>query len=109
VENRTITEWEPDLSSYNHKTVNSGRFKAYIKAKLLVNFKITSFHEINLYRKMRLNNFYNIRKSEQWLVQRFKKIFGNPGDVVIGIGDWEQKQHRKFKEPSKKVKVSGLC
>jgi len=68
VENRTIAEWESDISPYNHKIVDSDRFKTYIKFKLLVNPKVTSFYEISLYRKMRLNNFYNIRKSEQRLV-----------------------------------------
>jgi len=28
-------------------------------------------------------------------------MFGDPSDVVIGIADWEQKKHRKFKEPVK--------
>jgi hypothetical protein len=31
----------------------------------------------------------------------FAKIFGKPEDVVICAGDWEQKQHMKYKEPIK--------
>jgi transposase-like protein len=34
------------------------------------------------------------------LISNFKKIFGNPEDVVICIGDWEQKKQMKFKEPT---------
>ena len=34
-------------------------------------------------------------------MDRFRKILGEPQDVVVGIGDWEQHQHRKFKEPTK--------
>ena len=35
------------------------------------------------------------------MIKHFTDIFGSPEDVVIGIGDWEQKKHRKFKEPVK--------
>lgn len=98
---RKVTDWETDLSVFDHKTVDSARFKAFIKAKLEVNSKVTEFYKDRLYRKMRLNTFYNTRKSEQGLVQRFKEIFGTPEQAVIGIGDWEQKKHRKFKEPVK--------
>ena len=34
------------------------------------------------------------------MISNFKKIFGNPEDVVICIGDWEQKKQMKFKEPT---------
>ena len=34
------------------------------------------------------------------MISNFQKIFGNPEDVVICIGDWEQKKHMKFKEPT---------
>lgn len=101
VDSRSIRDWESDLSKHDRKTVDECRFKAFIKAKLLVNSKVTVFYEERLFRKMRLNAFYNTRKSEQRLVQRFKEIFGTPEEVVVGIGDWEQRKHRKFKEPLK--------
>ena len=31
----------------------------------------------------------------------FEKLFGSPQEAVVCIGGWEQKQHRKFKEPVK--------
>ena len=31
----------------------------------------------------------------------FSETFGSAEQVVVGIGDWEQKKHRKFKEPIK--------
>ena len=101
IQNRTVAEWESDLSAHNHNQVDSAGFKAYVRAKLLVNSKVTAFYEERIYRKLRLNTFYNIRKSEQRLTQRFKEVFGNPDKVVIGIGDWEQSKHRKYKEPTK--------
>ena len=99
VDSRSITEWGSYLAAYDRKTIDSDKCKAFIKAKLLVNSKVTGFYEGRLYRKMRLNTFYNTRKSEQGLVQRFNEIFGTPEEAVIRIGDWKQKKHRKFKEP----------
>jgi len=54
-----------------------------------------------LFRKLKLNGFINRQKSEQWFINRFKKTYGEPSKVAIGIGDWEQYKHRKFKEPVK--------
>eukprot|EP00835_Amoeboradix_gromovi_P000163 NODE_5_length_49639_cov_0.484336.p25 type:complete len:124 gc:universal NODE_5_length_49639_cov_0.484336:39460-39089(-) len=33
------------------------------------------------------------------MIREFKAKFGSGEETVIAIGDWEQKQHRKFKEP----------
>jgi len=35
------------------------------------------------------------------MLNRFKKIFGNENEVVVCFGDYEQKQHMKFKEATK--------
>ena len=35
------------------------------------------------------------------MLENFAKIFGDRDSVVIGIGDWEQMKHHKFKEPTK--------
>lgn len=108
IDGRTVVEWESDLSAHNRKTVSEDGFKGYIKEKLLVNSKVTSFFEDRIYRKLRLNTFYNTRKSEQWMLNRFEEMFGSKDDVVIGIGDWEQKKHRKYKEPTKGKGFRGL-
>jgi len=39
------------------------------------------------------------------MIKSFTNKFGVPNDVILCIGDWEQKKHRKFKEP---VKDKGL-
>ena len=49
--------------------------------------------------------------------KRCKKIFGNENEVIVCFGDYEQKNHMKFKEPTKgkgmrtlfrKIRVSNL-
>ena len=101
VDGSSIVAWETRLSAFDHKTVAFDGFKAYVQEKLLVNSRIAAFYRQRIFRKLKLNTFYNTRKSEQRMIERFKEIFGSPEQVVIGIGDWEQKKHRKFKEPIK--------
>lgn len=101
VDGRTIQDWETDLSAHNHRTVDRDRFKAYIKAKLFVNSKISPFYQQRIFRKLNLSRFWNTRKSEAAMLNSFSDKFGKPEQIVIGIGDWEQKKHRKFKEPVK--------
>ena len=43
----------------------------------------------------------NRLRSEQRMINNFKKIFGKPEDVIVCFGDYEQRKHMKFKEPVK--------
>jgi hypothetical protein len=101
VDGRTIVEWEATLSTHNFKTVSVAAFKECIRAKLLVNSKTAPFYKARLFRKMKLNGYFNRKRSETRMLQRMEATLGAPGDVVIGMGDWEQYKHRKFKEPTK--------
>ena len=101
IEGKTIAQWEAQLSYHNHKTLVMEKFQNYVKQKNLIITKLLSFYEGFLYRKLRLNGYINRQKSEARFLNRFKKIFGAPENIVIGIGDYEQHQHRKYKEPIK--------
>ena len=35
------------------------------------------------------------------MINNFRKTFGNPDKVLVCVGDWDQKQHLKYKEPTK--------
>ena len=35
------------------------------------------------------------------MLNNFKRIFGNEEEVIVCFGDFEQKKHMKFKEPTK--------
>ena len=78
VEGRSITQWETELSRHSHKTVLFEGFKAYVQAKLLVNSKIETFYKARIYRKLKLNRFWNTRKSEQKMLHRLAQKFGKP-------------------------------
>jgi transposase len=105
IEGKTIIEYETELSKLNRKTLTIKDFKEYIKKKSEINNKLYKFYEKYIFRKLKLNGYINIKKHEQKMINNFKKIFGKPEDVIICAGDFEQKQHMKYKEP---VKGKGI-
>ena len=99
--NSRVIELETELSKYNRKTLNIREYKKYIKKKNKVNEELFEFYEEKLFRKLNLNGYWNRLRSEQRLINNFKRIFGEPEDTIVCIGDFEQKKHMKFKEPVK--------
>lgn len=76
-------------------------FKKYVKNKNKINNILFAFYEKYVFRKLKLNGYMNRLRSEQRMINNFIKTFGKSEEVVTCIGDWEQKKHRKFKEPTK--------
>jgi transposase len=101
IDEKTIIEYETELSKFNRKTLNIEEFKKYIQKKNEINHKLFEFYKRYIFRKLKLNGYINRKKNEQKMINNFKKIFGNPNDVIIAIGDFEQKKHMKYKEPTK--------
>ena len=101
IDNKTIVELETEVSLFNRKTLDIKEFKKYLKKKNEINSKLFNFYEKELSRKLKLSGYWNRLKSEQRMINRFKSIFGKPNETVVCIGDFEQRKHRKFKEPIK--------
>ncbi len=101
IDGKTIVEWETEVSDFNRKTLNITEFKKYLKKKNEVNYRLFSFYEKHIFRKLKLNTYLNIQRSEQRLINSFTKIFGKPENTIVCFGDFEQKKHRKYKEPTK--------
>ena len=101
IEGRSVVEWESTLSAHNFKTVKVAAFEEGIRAKLAVYGKLEPFYAERLWRKMRLNGYWARGRSERKMVADFRAAFGAPSAVVVGMGDWEQRRHCKFKEPVK--------
>ena len=101
VEGKTIIEWETELSNFSSKTLDFEKFKAYIGMKNAVNKIISPFYEEQIYRKLKFGSYMLRQKTEARLLKRFEQLFGSPEDTIVGFGDFEQHQHRKFKEPVK--------
>ena len=101
INGKTIIEWETELSKLNRKSLTITKFKEYIQKKSEINGLLFAFYEKYIFRKLRLQSYRNTKKSEQKMINNFKRIFGNETDVVVCFGDYEQKQHMKFKEATK--------
>ena len=101
IQGKTIIEWETELSKLNKKTLTISKFKDYIQKKSEINNILFTFYEKNIFRKLRLQSYRNTKKSEQKMINQFKKIFGNEKDIVVCFGDYEQKKQMKYKEATK--------
>jgi len=108
IDGRTIIEYETELSNFNRKTLDITKFKEYIQAKNRINHILFGFYAKQLFRKLKFGRYINTKRSEIKMISNFKKIFGKPEDVVICIGDWEQKKQMKFKEPTLGIGIRTL-
>ena len=101
IDGRKVEELEDELSKHNRKTLNFEKFKEYVREKNRVNVYLKKFYSREIFRKFKLDTFINIQRDEQNMINEFKAKYGNPDEVVICFGDFEQKKHVKFKEPTK--------
>ena len=108
IDGKTVIEYETELSKLNRKTLIIKDFKEYIKKKSELNNKLYKFYEKYIFRKLKLNGYINKKKHEQKMTNNFKKIFGKPEEVIITIGDWEQKKQMKYKEATKGIGMRKL-
>ena len=108
IDGKTIVEYETELSLFNRKTLDIEEFKKYVKKKNEINHKLFTFYEKYIFRKLKLNGYMNRLKSEQKMINQFKKTFGSPSEVIVNFGDFKQKRHMKFKEPTKGVGIRKL-
>ena len=101
IDNKTIIDYETELSLFNRKTLDFEKFREYIFNKNKINAILFEFYNKELFRKLKLNGYTNRLRTEQKLINNFKKKFGSEKEIVICIGDFEQKRHMKYKEPVK--------
>jgi len=100
IEGKTIIEYETELSHYNRKSLQITKYKEYLREKNRINHILFSFYRKELFRKLKFGKYINIKRNEQKMINNFRKMYGNPEDVVICIGDWEQRKQMKYKEPT---------
>jgi hypothetical protein len=63
VDEKTIIEYETELSKLNRKTLMIKDFKEYIKKKSEINNKLYKFYEKYIFRKLKLNCCINRKKN----------------------------------------------
>lgn len=100
IQEKTIIEYETELSHYNRKSLNIEKYKKYLYVKNRMNNTLFSFYRKTLFRKLKFNGYINKKRNEQKMINQFKNIFGTPEKTIICIGDWEQRKQMKYKEPT---------
>jgi hypothetical protein len=100
IEGKTIIEYETELSHFNRKSLQITKYKEYIREKNRINHILFCFYRKELFRKLKFGKYINIKRNEQQMISNFKKVYGNADNVVICIGDWEQRKQMKYKEPT---------
>ena len=100
INDKTIKETEKILTSLNSKSCNYEKFKKYCVEKNKINRELYSHYEQKIFRKLKLNAFINMQKSESKMVKNFEKKFGTPENTIYVIGDYDKgSYHMKGKEP----------
>ena len=100
IDEKKVQKLEDGLSKLNRKTLDFEKFKEYVREKNRVNVYLKKFYSREIFRKFKLDTYINIHRDEQNMINEFKEKYGNPDEVVICFGDFEQKKHMKFKEPT---------
>ena len=101
LDNISIKVIESELSKLNPNTCKYKNFKKYVEIKSSVNYKLRSYYEDSFFGKLKWYGFINRQKSDADMMNRFKLMFGGPKKVTVLMGDFEQRHHMKYKEPTK--------
>jgi len=102
VDNMTILENMSKLTLTSSKSLSSSEFLEYAREKSLLAHRFSAIYEQPIYRKLRENVKINLRRSEERFVNKFKKTYGEPENVVVVFGDWEERPaFLRGKEPTK--------
>ena len=103
-EDENILSLEKQLSLCNSKSSFSHKFITYITVKNKYYNLREEHYRPEIFRKLNFKAWCNNRSLEDNFMNKFKDTYGEPDDVVITIGDWEQRQGISFgKEPTKGV------
>ena len=100
IEGKTIIEYETELSHFNRKSLQITKYKEYLQEKNRINHILFQFYRKELFRKLKFGKYINIKRNEQKMISNFKRAYGDANNVVICIGDWEQRKQMKYKEPT---------
>jgi hypothetical protein len=62
INNKSIIEYETELSQYNRKTLDIEKFKIYIREKNRINHILFGFYRKELFRKLKLGRYINTKE-----------------------------------------------
>jgi transposase len=63
--------------------------------------QVKQFYNQHKHRKRRFQRYRKRQRSEARMLNSFKEKFGDPEVTIVCIGDWSERNHRRFLEPVK--------
>ena len=91
---------EATLSIFDSKTTDFKKFEEYVCHKITVNDLLDEHYKRTIYRKLKWNTYINTHRSEDMMLNNFRKKFGSYQNAVIILGDYSEKNHKKGNEPT---------
>lgn len=101
VGNNSIIKHESELSFCNSSSCDIETVKKYIQTKTKLIKNIKGHYNDTIYRKQKWFAFINRQRSEAKMINNFKKKFGDGSKTIILMGDFQENNHMKYKEPTK--------
>jgi len=105
---KTVKDIESLLSHINSSSCQWNTVVLYIQIKNLINNILMTYYEQLMFRKLNWYSFINKQRSEAEMMNRFQKVFGDPKDTVILMGDFSRKSCMKYCEPTKGKSIRKL-
>ena len=100
IRGETIKEKQNKLCIQNSKVTNYNKFNTYLREKYKNQMSLYKHYRQRIFRKLKMNIYINIQKSEAKMVKNIKKNFGGPEKSVLIWGDYDNGGNNiKNKEP----------
>jgi hypothetical protein len=103
-EDKTVEEYESELSEYNSKTMDHDLFIEYVTKKIEIGNKIRTMYQNRSFRAMKLRCKIYAKKSVQHTIDKIKKFYlkDEPKDtqIVLAYGDWGRATQMRGCAPS---------
>lgn len=100
LDDKTIKEYEAELSEFSSRSVDYEKYIGYCSKKNEINRILFEHYEKYIFRKLKLNGYTNTQKSESKMINNFQNKYGKPDECLLVIGDWSIKGNMKGKEPA---------
>ena len=101
----SIQAREAFLSRFDKKTLSFVAYKQYCYHSNEMKHFVGPYYKQVKHRNQQFRAFGIRQKLDAELINEFKDTIGSPATTVVLMGDWCERQHRRFNEP---VKGKGL-
>ena len=105
---RTVQEWQSLLAGYRSRSIAVGPYSEWIRAKAAATDALGAHWSSPSFRRLRFNQWVNLRRSEDLFIKRFRAMYGGPGEVLVGLGDHSAGGGGKHLRHSPPTKRQGL-